>query len=125
MFQFNAGDGIGRYVNDTNTIGGEDAVFGPTGSLEALPMFAGYVAYQHWWTESMRSTLNVSWVDINNSDFEPGEAYKRTYRSAINVIWSPIARIDLGGEFIWGRRENKDDENATASQIQLSTKYRF
>jgi hypothetical protein len=125
MFQFNVGDGIGRYVNDTNTIGGEDAVFGPTGSLEALPMFAGYVAYQHWWTESMRSTLNLSWVDINNSDFEPGEAYKRTYRSAINVIWSPIARIDLGGEFIWGRRENKDDENATASQIQLSTKYRF
>lgn len=125
MFQLNAGHGIGHYINDLDTVGGEDAVFSPTGSLEALPVFAGYVAYQHWWKESMRSTLNLSWVNIDNKDFESPEAYKSTFRGAVNLIWSPIPRIDLGGELIWGRRENKNAEDATAFQIQVSTKYRF
>jgi hypothetical protein len=125
MFQLNVGQGIGRYINDLNTVGGEDAVFDSTGNMETLPVFAGYVAYQHWWKENMRSTLNLSWVDVDNKDFELPEAYKRTLRGAINVIWSPIPRIDIGGELIWGKRENKDGEDASATQIQVSTKYRF
>ena len=125
MFQVNVGKGIGHYINDLEAIGGEDAVFSPTGELEILPIFAGYVAYQHWWKEDMRSTLNFSWVDVENLAFEPPDAYKRTFRSAVNFIWSPIPRIDIGGELIWGQRENKDGQSATALQIQLSTKYRF
>ncbi len=70
MFQLNVGQGIGRYINDLNTVGGEDAVFDSTGNMETLPVFAGYVAYQHWWKENMRSTLNLSWVDVDNKDFE-------------------------------------------------------
>jgi len=125
MFQINFGEGIGRYVNDLNTIGGEDAIFDSTGNLETLPVFAGYVAYQHWWRESARSTLNLSWVNVDNLSFEDDNAYHKTYRGALNYIWSPTPRIDLGVELIYGERENKNGEDATATQLQLSTKYRF
>jgi len=125
MFQFNAGKGIGHYINDLDTVGGEDAVFDDDGQLETLPIFAGYVAYQHWWKDNFRSTINLSWVDIQNKSFESPEAYQSTFRGAVNLIWSPVARIDLGGEAIWGKRENKNGENATAAQIQASVKYRF
>ena len=125
MFQFNGGKGIGHYINDLDTIGGEDAVFNSQGTLKSLPVFAGYLAYQHWWKENIRSTLNLSWVYIDNLSFQPPDAYKRTVRSAVNLIWSPAARIDIGGEFIWGKRENNNNENATAAQIQASVKYRF
>ena len=125
MFQVNYGEGIGRYINDLNTVGGEDAIFDSEGNLETLPVLAGYVAYQHWWRENARSTLNLSWVNVNNLDYETDAAYNGTFRGALNYIWSPTPRIDLGGEIIYGWRENKDGQRANATQIQLSTKYRF
>ena len=125
MFQLNFGEGIGRYINDLNTLGGEDAKFDANGNLETLPVVAGYIAYQHWWREDARSTLNLSWVKVDNVDFEPDDAYHKTFRGALNYIWSPTPRIDIGAEVVFGSRENKDGERATATQLQISSKYRF
>jgi hypothetical protein len=125
MFQFNVGEGIGRYVNDLNTVGGEDAIFDSVGNMEVLPVIAGFVAYQHWWHESARSTINLSWVNVDNFSFEADDAYDKTFRGAVNYIWSPSPRIDLGVEVIYGTRENKNEDDASATQLQLSTLYRF
>jgi len=125
LFQLNVGEGIGRYINDLNTVGGEDAIFDSSGELQTLPVLAGYVAYQHWWRNNARSNLNLSWVSVDNLDFEIDEAYHKTFRGALNYIWSPAARIDLGAEIVYGERENKNGERATALQLQISSKYRF
>jgi hypothetical protein len=125
MFQLNFGEGIGRYINDLNTVGGEDAKFDDNGNLETLPVVAGYIAYQHWWRENTRSTINLSWVKVDNLDFESDDAYRKTFRGAVNYIWSPTPRIDIGAEVIFGSRENKDRDRATATQLQISSKYRF
>jgi hypothetical protein len=125
LFQFNIGEGIGRYINDLNTVGGEDAIFDDNGKLQTLPVIAGYIAYQHWWRESTRSNVNLSWVNVDNLSFEPDTAYHRTFRGAVNYIWSPTPRIDLGAEIIYGTRENKNEDKASAIQVQISSKYRF
>jgi hypothetical protein len=124
-FQVLGGRGVGRYLNDTNTLGGLDAVFAPDGSLDALPIFGGYAAFQHWWDERMRSTFLVSAVRIDNYDYQPDNAYKQTGRLSGNFIWSPIPRVDIGTELIWGERTDKDNNNASALQLQFATKYRF
>ena len=97
---------------------------GPKGAL-AIGFIAGYIAYQHWWRENARSTLNLSWVNVDNLSFERGDRYHQTFRGAVNYIWSPTARIDLGAEIIYGTRENKNKDKASATQIQISSKYRF
>jgi hypothetical protein len=126
MFQFNYGDGIGRYINDLQEIGGQDAEFDPlTGELKTLTVFSGYIAYQHWWRESLRSTLTYSWVDVDNLDFQDGSAYTKTDRAIINLLWSPVTRVDVGAELLWGQRENFDGNDGTARQIQIGAKYRF
>jgi hypothetical protein len=126
LFQFNYGDGIGRYVNDLQEVGGQDAVFNPqTGELETLEVFSGYVAYQHWWQEKLRSTMTYGWVDVDNLNFQDDSDYANTDRAVINLLWSPVTRIDVGGELLWGRRENKDGASAIARQIQFGAKYRF
>ncbi len=126
LFQFNYSDGIGRYINDLQEVGGQDAEFSPlTGELETLNVFSSYVAYQHWWRESLRSTLTYSWVDVDNLNFQDDSAYARTDRAMINLLWSPVNRVDVGGELLWGRRENKDSTSGTARQIQFGAKYRF
>jgi hypothetical protein len=101
-------------------------VFNPqTGELETLEVFSGYVAYQHWWQEKLRSTVTYGWVDVDNLDFQSDSDYANTDRAIINLMWSPVTRIDVGGELLWGRRENKDGASATARQIQFGAKYRF
>ena len=139
LFQLNYGDGIGRYLNDLNSVaslgidGGQDAIIDPaTGKMEALPAFGGYLSFQHWWTARMRSTFLVSLVNVNNLDAQPATAYHETQRATANLIWSPISNIDIGGELLWGKRTNKgpdpDSDNAqsaTATQIQLEAVYRF
>jgi hypothetical protein len=127
LFQLNYGNGIGRYVNDLSSIGDFDGIFDPaTGDLELFHVLAGYVSWQHWWgVPQLRSNFTFGAVDINNPDFLMGDAYLQTLRYSTNLIWSPIPRIDIGGEYLWGSRENEDGENGDATQLQFAVKYRF
>jgi hypothetical protein len=124
-FQIIGGKGIGRYTNDPNTIGGLDGVFDQNANIKALPLFAGFLAYEHWWTSTQRSTFLGSWVNINTFDFQPDDAYRKTRRLTANYLWSPIPRVDVGAEFLWGKRINKDKQSGTATQLQLMSRYRF
>ncbi len=120
------GKGIGRYITDLGSEGGQDAVYNPIdNSLNALPLFSGYFGYEHWWTERVRSvgTWGTVWVD--NLDFQFDGALHQTDRASINAMWSPIARVDLVAEYLWGRRRNRDGQRGTAQQLQLGTTFRF
>jgi hypothetical protein len=126
MYQLNYGDGIGRYINDLNSVGGQDAVFDPaTGELKALTAFGGYLAYQHWWSEKIRSTFVAGFTDVDNFDFQPDDAYRQTKRVTANLLYSPIPRVDIGAEMLWGERTNKDGSSADALQLQIAAKYLF
>jgi hypothetical protein len=126
MYQLNYGDGIGRYINDLGSVGGQDAVFDPvTGELKVLTAFGGYLAYQHWWSEKMRSTLVAGFTDVDNFDFQPDDAYRQTRRITANLLYSPIPRVDVGAEMLWGERTNKDGSSADALQLQIAAKYVF
>lgn len=127
LFQLNYGKAIGRYVNDLSSIGNYDGIFNPeTGNLQLFDITAGYVSLQHWWgTNELRSNFTFGAVDVNNPGFLEGDTYLRTLRFSSNLIWSPIPRIDIGGEYLWGRRENKDGEHGDATQLQFAVTYRF
>jgi hypothetical protein len=128
LFQLSGGDGIGRYVNDLASVGNYDGIFDPlTGNLQLFDVVAGYLSGQHWWDGPgrLRSNFTLGLVDINNPGFIDGNAYKRTFRLSANLFWTPTPRIDMGAEYLWGRRENEDGQEGDASQIQLMTRYRF
>jgi len=133
MFQLNAGYGIARYINDLNSAGGQDAVFDTaTSELKPLPAVGWYVGYEHRWKEwkaaetmNLRSTVLWSIVSVDNFDFQPSDAYRRTNRLAANVVFSPTTRADFGLEYIYGTRQNKDRQSADANQFQAVALFRF
>jgi hypothetical protein len=133
MFQANGGVGIARYINDLNSAGGQDAVFdSTTNSMHALPAFGWYVAYEHSWKEwkametmNLRSTVLWSIVVVDNDASQPPDAYYKTNRLAINIVYSPSRRVDVGVEYIWGNRTNKDRQHAEANQVQAVALFRF
>jgi len=125
-FAWNFGEGIGRYITDLGSLGGQDAIYDPArDELIALPVGSGYLGYQHWWTERVRSTATIGFVWIDNLDIQPDDALRRTERFSLNLAWSPISRIDLIAEYLWGTRYNKDDQRGQAHQLQLGGLFRF
>ena len=123
---WNLGKGIGRYISDLNAVGGQDAVFNSElAELEALPVAATYAAYEHWWGPKTRSTLTAGYVWIDNLDSQTPDSLKRTERFSLNLAWSPIPRLDLIAEYLWGRRINLDDQSGSAGQLQIGSTFRF
>lgn len=135
LWQITYGEGIGQYINDLQTIGGGDAVFDPAGQLRALPVFAGYLSYQHIWPKRLkflqkwpgllRSNFNVGLVNINNYDFQEGRDYKKTVRLSANLMYNPTANVMLGVELLWGQRKNLDGSTGSATQLQVAARYSF
>ncbi len=95
------------------------------GTLKLLPVFSGFGAIQHWWTEGLRSNAVFGWLDMDNQDAESGSALCRTFYLAGNLIWSPVKQMDIGGEILWGQRKNRDSARGAATRIQFSAKYKF
>ena len=126
LFQHNSGRGLGRYISDLGSYGGQDGVFDvSTHTLHALDVFSGYIGFEHWWNERIRSSTSFGIVGISNPDFQPADALHRTRRGTINFMWSPIPRLDLVTEFLWGDRQNKDGQKGFAAQTQIGSTFRF
>ena len=72
LFQHNLGSGLGRYISDLGSLGGQDGVFdSTTHTLRLLDVFSGYVGYEHWWTERLRSSASFGIVGIDNLASSP------------------------------------------------------
>ena len=126
VFQVNGGTGIGRYISDLRSLGGQDGVFDPDAN-ELLPLvvFSALVGYEHWWSERLRSSLSYAGVGVENREVQPASALHRTRQGTVNFMWSPIPRLDLVTEVLWGRRTNKDGGHSFAAQTQIGSTFRF
>ena len=120
-FQAVYGAGIGSYNND----GFDDAIFDGSNNLKAIKSFQGYCAFQHWWMDSLRSNAVFGYVDIDNRNQQSDGSLERSMYFAGNLVWSPIKQMDIGAEYLWGQRDNKNGATGTARRFQLSTKFMF
>jgi len=126
LFQVKRGDGIGHYINDLNAEGGQDGVFDAAANvIRVLSARAGYVSYEHWWSEVLHSATTVGLVGVTTLDIQPPSAYRLTQRYSSNMIWSPIPRLELVAEFLYGVRVNADQHRLRARQIQIGSTFRF
>jgi hypothetical protein len=120
------GHGMARYVADAAGLNLDAAPNSQTDlSLKALPVFATYGSYQHYWSPDLRSSATFGFVRVQNTDFQPGSTYHESTYSSVNLIWNPLGTLDLGAEVIYGRVENKDGASEDAPRFQITGRYRF
>ena len=125
-FATNNGWGIGKYITDLGTLGGQDAVFdSSTGSLRALAVSSAYFGYERKWRPTFVSAFTYGIVNVSNLDIQPSDALRRTQRTSVNVTWSPVPQADIAVEFLFGTRVNKNGQQGSSSQIQTGWIYRF
>jgi hypothetical protein len=120
------GKGIGRYITDLDSYGGQDAFYDDAAArLEALQVLAGYLGYELGWTKAWRSTVTAGWVRIRNLDAQPADALRQTLRFSANLAWSPLPRLDFVAELLGGARWDKDQQSGQATQLQIGTRFVF
>ncbi len=108
------GQGIDRYFQTGASPFGDGVITGngtTTPSILLNTNYGGFIWYQHFWTDQLRSTLvygsqSTDWqgpvpnvagaVAGNNAEV------KRAQTIHANLIWSPVKAVNVGLEFMWG-----------------------
>ena len=88
----------------------------------------GWIWYQHWWTENLRSTIEVSGLynSMNTILVGPNTTNNKILSTShANLIWSPVAFVDLGVEYGWGHRVTVANFKGDAYSLQGSMRVRF
>ena len=102
-------------------------------SSQSSTSWGGWLWYQHWWTDNLRSTVNVSgiWNSMNTNILCTNNAAcnltnnKALSIAYINLFWSPVAFIDFGGEYGWGHRMTVNNFKGDAYAIEGLMRVRF
>jgi hypothetical protein len=127
--QFMFGEGVQNYMNDAPVDVGVqsnpgNAVTPVTG--KALPIKGLVAFYDHTWNDMFTSSAGYSRVDIDNSDLQAANEFKNGQYGLFNLLYTPVKNVLVGGEFQWGRRENKSDGfSSNDYRLQFSFKYNF
>jgi DcaP outer membrane protein len=92
--------------------------------------YGAWIWYQHWWTENLRSTLEISgiWNAFNSNIFGPGGQTANNKQLSIahaNLFWSPVAFVDFGVEYGWGHRITVANFKGDAYTLQGEMRVRF
>jgi hypothetical protein len=124
LYQVNAGKGIGRYIQDANPAA---AYSGAPADLSAQKSAGGFIAVQHAWVGTARSSLVYGATrNSNESGFgSTAGLNKKTREVHANLIFSPYKPVDVGVEYVWGRREQEDGQKGDLSRLQASAKFNF
>ncbi len=88
----------------------------------------GWIWYQHWWTQNLRSTVEVSgtWNAFDTGLIGPcTSCNKLLTMTHANLIWSPVAFVDIGVEYAWGHRVVTQNFKGDFYALQGSMRVRF
>jgi hypothetical protein len=123
------GEGIASYMND----GGMDLAPSASRSAgvvtdvesEAVPLTGVVAYYDHWWSDRWSSSIGYSFTEVDNTNFQDADSYKKGQYASGNLLYFPGDNLMIGGELLWGDRENNDGASDDVFRFQFSVKYNF
>lgn len=126
------GNGIGRYFNYI-----EGAFYDDANDKILMEKALGVVlGYQHRASDSLRFNGSVGWqrnYDNEYTEFARASGLdsgqfginRSVWQAHLGLIWNPVKEVDIGAEYIFGRRKTLADEQGDMSRVNLSAKYYF
>lgn len=117
------GRGIGRYVGFAL---GADGVVDAAGDIQSTGLLAGYVAWRHAFNDKLRGNLFYSRAEFDNDVALTGPGITRSAQSIhANLIFSPLPKLDVGAELIFGRRTIESGESGDLRRLHTHVRYSF
>ncbi|MGV8960183.1 MAG: DcaP family trimeric outer membrane transporter [Stenotrophomonas sp.] len=123
-YQLTGGEGISRYIGLGITA--DSAYDALRDELHPTGVVAGYVGWRHAFSPKLRTNLIYARSDYNNDAGITGSLVTKSVQSIRgNVFYSPMAKVDVGAELMYGVREIEDGRKGDISRLQFTTKYSF
>ncbi len=132
-YSFQYGEGLGRYVG--LALPADGTIDKVTGTLELSTTTAFTLAYRHWWSDKVRSSLIYGNLDV---DYDSAVSACSTSSTdvlvcstsstesiAINLMYSPVKKVTLGVMYISADRELDNGDEGDLTRFQASAKYAF
>ena len=123
-YMLTGGSGIGRYVGFA--LGADGTLDAVGGDIESTGVLAGFVAWRHVFDPKLRGNLMLSRAQFDNDTDWTGFGVTRSAQSIhANLIYSPLPKLDIGAELIFGNRELESGADGDLRRIHTSVKYSF
>lgn len=121
-FSTDYGNALGRYASSGFLT---DGTIKANGKLDLPSVWAAQVSYRHFWTATLRSSLALASVGVNNRRSAAGSINRNGQAAHLNLIWSPVKNTDVGMEYIYARRETENHQSGNLNRVQASAKFSF
>ena len=103
-----------------------DAGVDADGELAMIKTYSGFASYRRFWTPKWRSNLTGGDFKADNPTALVGlNPTDQVYSAHVNLIYSPIDKIDVGVEYIYANRRLESGVDGDMNKVQFSTKYSF
>ncbi|WP_430461946.1 DcaP family trimeric outer membrane transporter [Thalassolituus sp. LLYu03] len=120
-FSYTTGN-VARYVGVGSA---SDVVVGANGDLEATDVNAAFVAYRHFWTDKVRSTLAYSMLEADYDDAAAVTLTESSSSTRLNLMYSPTKEVTYGVEYSMASRELVSGADGDMNRIQFTSKFTF
>lgn len=115
------GKAIASYMNDGGTDLAPDAAL----HAQTVRSLGWFLYYGHSWTPQLASSVGYSQHRQDNAGGQAANAFHSGSYASGNLLYTLTKNVLIGGEYIWGKRENMDGSSASDNRIQFSTKVSF
>lgn len=115
------GEGIAAYSNDCCV----DLASNSAGAPEAVRLLDWFLYYDHWWSNTLSSSIGYSRNFQSNTSGQAITAQRAGDYASVNLLWYPVRNVMTGVELIWAERENSNGASANDTRIQFSGQYKF
>ncbi|HUH90075.1 MAG TPA: DcaP family trimeric outer membrane transporter, partial [Lysobacter sp.] len=123
-YQATGGEGFGRYIGLATVQ--QDAMADANGNLDALGGWAAYAGLRHVFNPTVRGNIFYAHSQWDNDTALTGFGVTRRVQSAhANLIWSPVPKLDLGIEAIWGERTLESGTDGELIRLHTMARYTF
>jgi len=117
------GSGTGRYLGLNTSTG---AVLDGNDQLQAIDQWGAFVSYRHFWSDRWRSNFTYGYLNNENDPALTGlDVTRDVYSIHVNLLYSPVPKMTIGGEFLFAERTLESDESGDMTRVLLSAKYAF
>jgi hypothetical protein len=121
------GPGVENYMNDAPVDVGIKNNFANTVTPikgVTLPVLGVVSFLDHNWSDRFSTAAGYSMVNIENSNAQKPSDYHQGHYALANLLYHPVPKVTVGGEFQFGRRVNfSDGFNVNDYRLQFSFKY--
>ena len=117
------GRGLGRYLG----LGvASDTVLDAGGDLQTIDGYGAFAAWRHAFSPKLRSNLFYSMARYDNDPLLTGGGVTASVDSYhANLIYSPVPKLDVGIEMIFGHRELENGQDGDLRRLHAHVKYNF